>query len=113
MPLRKPWILVVKTLAKSFRVLKELKAVEQQPAKNGQYYINIKEVDNEHDLLTDSSIRNLHLLLISMNITTDSRGKSREDDTEAEAGQFSESDVKMDSDWRTAEPILLKYFKPH
>jgi len=41
------------------------------------------------------------------------KGEERTDDVQVQAGDFSESDIRNDEDWKKAEPVLLKYFKPH
>jgi len=95
-----------KTLTKSFQVLEEMGFISQRPAGNNKIFVVI------HEIYGSLNVRKLSLLLFSINNTT-SDEKTREDVTKAEAGGFSEAEIEMDADWKTAESILLKYFKPY
>jgi len=96
-----------KTLTKSFRVLEDMGFISQRPAGDNKIFVDINEIYGS------LNIRKLSLLLLSLNNTTTPEAKEREDVTKAEAGGFSEAEIKMDADWKTAEPVLLKYFKPY
>ena len=95
-----------KTLTKSFRVLEDMGFISQRPAGNNKIFVDL------HKIHGSLNVRKLSLLLFSLNTTT-SKGETIEDVTKAEAGGFSEAEIKMDADWRTVEPVLLKYFKPY
>ncbi len=94
-----------RTVSKNFKVLEEMKFISHSPAENSRIRVTTQDVVN-------FNLSTLSLFLTSLN-TPRSEEKKRADGTKVEEGQFSESDIKMDSDWRTVEPILLKYFKPH
>lgn len=95
-----------KTMTKNFQILEEMGFISQRPAGENKIFVDINEIYGS------LNIRKLSLLLFSINNTTSDQ-KTREDGANVEAGGFSEADIKMDADWKTAEPILLKYFKPY
>lgn len=95
-----------KTMTKNFQILEEMGFISQRPAGENKIFVDINEIYGS------LNIRKLSLLLFSINNTTSDQ-KTREDGANVEAGGFSEAEIKMDADWKTVEPILLKYFKPY
>jgi len=93
-----------RTVSKNFKVLEKMKFISHSPAENSRIRVTTQDVAN-------FNLSTLSLFLTSLN--TPRSEEKRADGTKVEEGQFSEADVKMDTDWRTAEPILLKYFKPY
>lgn len=72
---------------------------------------NNKKIITTHDKYTSLNINTVSDLL---NIYIGKHKKREElDDVHVQAGGFSESDIREDEDWKKAEPILLKYFKPY
>lgn len=94
-----------KRLSKNFKILKECGFITVSKAKNSKMIVEME------DIFGNLNLRRLTLVLNSIHTTTTSKtnnSKSAED----EDGGFSESDIRDDEDWKKAEPILAKYFKP-
>lgn len=90
----------------NFRVLEEMEFISTEPCGNNQITVTMNDIFGSLDF------RSLSSLLSSIKDSNASE-EDREGTTKAEADGFSVADIKMDADWKTAEAILLKYFKPH
>jgi len=89
--------------------LRRLKALGFIDVKKGAHGVNIVSLRKKYSTFT---FADLSLLLTTNNTITGGKG-GETDVHESKSDEFSEADIKMDADWKTAEPILLKYFKPY
>lgn len=98
-----------KNIGWNIRMLEQLQFVSFRAGRGNRKIVDV------HDMYRSPSTSMLSTLFLSGPTETNIKKgkKERLDNTHTQAGDFSESDIRGDEDWKKAEPILLKYFKPH
>ncbi len=98
-----------KNISWNIRILEQLKFISFKVGSKN------RKIVKAHDVYKNPSMSRLSSLFLFSSPTHTSKKNRKEslDDTNAQVGDFSESDIRNDEDWKKAEPILLKYFKPH